>query len=308
MRLGKIRSLEAHMKIKKQLSRRQFLGEAACSTALATWPLSILGAKDNKWTMRLSTSTVQFGSLAIEDACTRIAGLGFEGVDIWCPFGEKCKHLDDVAERLGADGLKQLLSKHNLKLNAFSVYRGGYERYAELLGKVGGGVAIRGSAGSCKPEELTTCMKTFIESLKPLVELAEKHNSYLAIENHGGALLHTPDSFKAFVDINNNQRLGIALAPYHLQSINASIPEVIKISGNQLFFFYAWQKAPGTGQLPGHGPADCIPWLKALADINYPGYVNPFMHHEPEPDIMEEALKKSREYLIDCSKKIFIST
>jgi len=54
------------------------------------------------------------------------------------------------------------------------VYIGGYRRYAELLGKAGGGVAIRGSSpGACNPKELTSRMKSFIEGLKPEIELAE---------------------------------------------------------------------------------------------------------------------------------------
>lgn len=251
--------------------------------------------------MRLSTSTVQFGSLAVEEACSRIAALGFEGVDVWCPFGRKCKHLDEVANRLGAEAFMNVLAEHKLTLNAFSVYRGGYPRYAQLLGDCGGGIAVRGSqGGAVKPGDLTARMTKFIEGLKPQVELAEKHNSYLAIENHGNALLHTLDSFKAFVDINTSKHLGIALAPYHLQGAKASVPEAIRIAGKQLFFFYAWQRHKGVGQLPGHGPADFKPWLSALAKIDYAHYVNPFMHHEPGPDAMSAALEKSRDYLLAC--------
>ena len=146
-------------------------------------------------------------------------------------------------------------------------------------------------------------MRGFIDGLKPLVDLAEEKNSYLAIENHGNALLDSLDSFKAFVDINESEHLGIALAPYHLQGIKASVPEAIRISGDQLFFFYAWQRGKGVDQLPGHGDADFAPWLKALADIEYQRYVNPFMHHEPGPDAMTEALKKSRDYLLEIRKK-----
>jgi sugar phosphate isomerase/epimerase len=252
--------------------------------------------------MKLSTSTIQFSKLPIEKACERIAKLGFEGIDIWSAHAG-CPHLDDVAKRLGPEGLKKLLAKHNLKLYAFSVYSGGYRRYAELLGKAGGGVAVRGSGGGGKGKALTTRMKAFIESLKGDLELAEKHDSYLAIENHGNSLLSSLDSFKAFVDVNKHKRLGIALAPYHLQGIKASVPEAITIAGKQLFFFYAWQRAKGTGQLPGIGPTDCTPWIKALAETGYTRYVNPFMHHEPAPDVMAAALAKSRDYLKQCYKK-----
>ena len=197
------------------LNRRCIL-RAAGLGALAAFGGPVLAASTKgkgrkKWRMRLSTSTIHFMQLPIEQACERIAGLGFEAVDIWSAH-EGCPHLDDVLNRLGPDGLKELLAKHKLKLFAFSVYSGGYKRYAELLGKVGGGVAVRGSGGAVKPEELISKMKQFIESLKPLAELAEENKSFLAIENHGNALLNNLDSFKAFVDINKSKHLGIALA------------------------------------------------------------------------------------------------
>jgi len=260
-------------------------------------------AKPEKWRMRLSTSTIQFTKLPIEQACRRIAELGFEGVDIWSRHAG-CPHLDDVAKRLGGEGLKAVLAKNKLKLYSFSVYSGGYRRYAKLLGDAGGGVAVRGSGRGGKGAGLTARMKAFIESLKPEIELAEKYDSYLAIENHGGALLNSLDSFKAFVDTNKFKRLGIALAPYHLQRLKVSVGDAIKVSGRQLLFFYAWQAAKGTGQLPGIGPADCVEWLKALQEIRYGWYVNPFMHHQPDPDTMSAALKKSRDYLKKCYDKL----
>ena len=291
----------------QSLDRRNFL-KTICATGavIAAEPvLPVLAqeaAPDKKWKMRLSTSSIHFMELPIEQACERIAKLGFEAIDIWSAH-EGCPHLDDVANRLGAEGLKKLLAKYKLKLFAFSVYSGGYKRYAELLGGAGGGVAVRGSGPACKPEELVSRMRQFIEQLKPLVELAEKYNSYLAIENHGNALLCSLDSLKAFVDINKSPRLGIALAPYHIQTLKASVPEAIRICGGQLLFFYAWQHFPESKQLPGVGPTDMVPWIKALADIEYSGYVNPFMHGHPGTDVMSTNLARAREYLKDCYSK-----
>ncbi|UCF13927.1 MAG: sugar phosphate isomerase/epimerase [Phycisphaerales bacterium] len=291
----------------QNLNRRDFLKAVSVSGAAAvTSPAPSAWARragtDRKWRMRLSTSSIHFMGLPIEQACERIARLGFEAIDIWSAH-QGCPHLDDVANRLGSEGLKKVLTKNKLKLFAFSVYKGGYERYAELLGKAGGGVAVRGSSGPCKPEELTVRMRKFLEGLKPLVELADKYDSYLAIENHGNALLCSQDSFKAFVDNNNSPRLGIALAPYHVQRQKESVTEAIRICGRQLFFFYAWQDYKGAGQLPGIGPTDMTPWMRALAQIGYHGYVNPFMHGEPEPDVMAANLAKSRDYLKECHKR-----
>jgi sugar phosphate isomerase/epimerase len=164
-------------------------------------------------------------------------------------------------------------------------------------------VAVRGSGPACKPEELTARMRQFIENLKPLAELAEKYDSYLAIENHGNALLCSLDSLKAFVDINKSPRLGIALAPYHIQTLKASVPEAIRICGKQLLFFYAWQHYPKSEQLPGIGPTDMTPWIQALADVRYRGYVNPFMHGHPQANVMTANLAKARDYLKDCYRK-----
>ena len=291
----------------QRIHRREFLARTACVAAAGAAGAILLKARpvpaaSGPWKMRLSTSSIHYSKVPIEEACARIAALGFEAIDIWSAHAG-CPHLDDVQKRLGPQGLKELLAKHNLKLYAFSVYAGGYAKYAELLGQAGGGVAIRGSAGKCDPKELTARMKAFIDGLKGELELAEKHDSYLAIENHGNALLNTLDSFKAFADLSTHPRLGIALAPYHLQTLKVSVEDAVAAAGKQLFFFYAWQRADGVQQLPGLGQTDFTPWLAALAKIDYKWYVNPFMHGEPAPDEMSKALEKSRDYLVACAAK-----
>ena len=288
-------------------SRRNFLriSSAAAAGMAGACGLSRMSRGEDQapWKMRLSCSSINFASLPIEEAVGRIAALGFDAVDIWSAHAG-CPHLDDVLDRLGPDSLKELLTKHELDLYSFSVYAGGYPRYAELLGKVGGGVAVRGSGGFKDPNDLTASMKHLLEGLKPELELAEKYNSYLAIENHSGnSLLNYLDSLKAFTDLNRHPRLGIALAPYHIQINQESVEEAIQLCGDQLLFFYAWQHAPGTGQLPGIGPTDCTAWLAALAKVHFRYPVNPFMHHEPEPDQMSEALAHSCSYLKSCHQK-----
>jgi sugar phosphate isomerase/epimerase len=258
--------------------------------------------------MRLSGSSINFSRLPIEQACERIAAIGFEAIDLWSAHAG-CPHLDDVQARLGPDGLKALLEKNRLQLNAFSVYAGGYPRYAELLGKMGGGLAIQGSAGPCEAADLQPRMRAFLESLKPQVELAERYDSYLAIENHGHSLLDSIDSIKALVEMNQSPRVGIALAPFHIQARGESVTEAIRAAGPRLLFFYAWQHDPAMklDQLPGIGPTDCGPWLSALAEAKYTRFVNPFLHDEPSPDQAEAALRRSVSYLKACHGRMFPS-
>jgi len=298
-----------------RLSRRTFLQQSSTFLAGAALANTLStracageepAATQKPWPLRLSTSTVQFSSLSVEKACERIAALGFAAVDFWhAGFG--CPHLDEIEKRLRPEGLKDLLAKNHLKLYAFTCYNvggnAGYPRFAELLGKAGGGLAVR-EARYGKIQDLTAEMKVFLEQLKPELELAGRFNSRIAIENHADSLLNSKDSFKAFVELNRNPRLGIALAPYHLQAAGISVEEVIGIAGKQLFFFYAWQHAEGMKQLPGVGPTDFTPWIAALARVNYAEYVNPFMHGHPGPDEMAKELATARDFLIRCRRAV----
>jgi sugar phosphate isomerase/epimerase len=292
----------------RQLSRRAFLQHSSAALAGAALANALSARADAggkaPWPMRMSTSTVQFSSVSVENACERIAALGFAAVDFWhSGFGSP--HLEEI-EKMGADALKELLAKSKLKLYAFTCYgvgaNQGYPRYAELLGKAGGGLAVR-EARYGKVTDLAAEMNAFLEELKPQVELAAKNNTRLAIENHGNSLLSSKDSFKAFVDLNRYPNVGVAVAPYHLQAAKIPVEEVIAIAGKQLLFFYAWQNGAGMKQLPGVGPADFTPWIAALAKAGYAEYVNPFMHGHPGPDEMTKGLATARDYLIECHKK-----
>ena len=287
------------------MTRRAFLRRTSAAAALMTgagWlPVDGGAVADASRvpfrSLRLSTSSLLFKDLPIDTACERIAALGFEAVDLWSAY-EGCPHLDDALQRLGGSGLRELLARHRLQLFAASTYVGGYEKYARLLGAAGGCVAVQGSAGPCRPDELTPRMRAFLEAQKPLADLAGEHQSWLAIENHGQSLLDGLDSFKAFVDLNTHPRLGLALAPYHLQAGGVSVPETIRVAGRQLRFFYAWQHAPGIGQLPGQGPADFRPWLEALRVSGYGGCLNVFMHGHLDAATTTGALRRAKESLI----------
>ncbi|MHB0959090.1 MAG: sugar phosphate isomerase/epimerase family protein [Pirellulaceae bacterium] len=296
------------------LSRRQWL--VASAAALATAPLACSSAaaqaEKKEWTMKLSTSSLHYRGLSLTEAVQRIAALGFQGIDVWAHFewaGPVCEHLEEGLKKMGPEKFGSLLREHKLVLNSASCYSAPFSQFAKLLGDCGGCVVVRGSSGvegtDLTAAQLTRQMKQFFESLKPELELAEKYNCAIAIENHSGAsLLNKLDSLRAFTELNEHPRLGIALAPYHIQLNGESVEEAIRVASGQLKFFYAWQHGEGTSQLPGIGPTDMRPWLRALAAIDYAGFVNPFMHFEPEPDEMDAVLKKSRQYLLSAATDI----
>jgi sugar phosphate isomerase/epimerase len=265
----------------------------------------------------------------VEEACSRIAAAGYEGVDFWQGDLFRANHLEEARDRLHPAGLKTLLAAKGLKLCSFTCFFIGIERYADLLGVAGEGAGVyiresryygqgRGESGATRPKDaadLRTQMSSLLETLKPALELADKHNFRIAVENHSSALLNSADSFKVFVELASHPRLGIALAPYHLQRDKIRVEDVIAIAGPRLLFFYAWQNEPETRQLPGAGSTDFTPWLKALAAVNYRGYVNPFMHEALKaapgedrraltPDAMSKAIVSARVYLEGCARNI----
>ena len=291
----------------RNLSRRDFIAGTAITAATAcTCGVGGVMAKEKaNWDMKLATSSVMFDRIPIEKACETVARLGLKGIDIWAPFtwgGAKCDHLLDVKKRLGGKGLRELLTKHKLELAAFTLYGHKLADYSGLIGDFGGGVVVRGTGQKyAKGKGLAEQMKGFFDKLKPDIELADQCNARLAIENHGGSLLNSPDSFKAFVESNPNpKRVGIAIAPYHLQGHKTPIEEVIRDSASQCLFVYAWQRGKSFAQLPGVGPADFGPWVRALAEAKYPHYSSIFMHGHPPAEEMEAKVAKSKEYMLKC--------
>ena len=244
---------------------------------------------------RLTCSSVNYQSLPLDEACRRIADLGFEAIDIW--DWPNCKHLESAANDYRAEGLAELLDKHKLELCGFSVYSTSFSKYAPLLGACGGGNAIRGTRGRTS-ENLTEDMKKFLEEIKPDLELCEKYNAYYLVENHSGnSLLNDLDSFKALLDLDLHPRLGIALAPYHILHNKESVTEALRLCRDRMRFIYLWTNESDEKQLPGLGTTDVSGWFKTLEEIEYAHYWTPFMHWEPEPDKMDSLHRQSLEFL-----------
>ena len=187
------------------------------------------------------------------------------------------------------------------KLYAFSVYRGGYRKYAELLGKAGGGVAVRGSAGPCDPKELDRADEGL--SRRPQARARTGREArFLPGDREPRP---RPARLARFVQGVRRPQPASPAGHRHGPVPLAGLEGVGRGGDRASPASSCSSSTPGSGprrheQLPGIGPTDCAPWIAALAKVDYRWYVNPFMHHEPEPDEMAEALAKSRDYLKEC--------
>jgi sugar phosphate isomerase/epimerase len=288
----------------RDITRRGFLRAGGGLAVLSLWPAfgAVSGGKDAGWRPRLALSSVMFSQLSLEAFCGQAAELGFKGIDVWSPFGN-CRHLAEARD-LGVDGWRKLLAKHRIEIGCYTTYRTqghdeGFPGFAEFIGASGGGLVVRESQyGTFAAEELEAHFRKFFEALQPEIELARKHRVRLAIENHSDALLDTLASIRLFTKLNPAPDVvGIALAIYHLQAHQVPVEEAIRACGKQLLFVYAWQQGRALAQLPGQGPADFAPWLRALAQQGYAHWITPFMHGEEPVREMAASVTKACRYL-----------
>ena len=169
----------------------------------------------------------------------------------------------------------------------------GLTKEIELAGKlnchtiVTGGAGPKGLAGA----DLKNAVAAFAKKLKPHLEHARQHGVTIAIENHANSLIFSHDSLKWLAEFTEQENLGIALAPYHLEQEAHSIARLIKSLGDRVKVFYAWQHGLGCSkklpkeeellQLPGRGDLDFGPIVNALVETDYRGWTTVFMHPVP---------------------------
>lgn len=292
--------------------RREFLGGGLMASLAMACPSLLRAAGEGgktAWQPKPALSSVMFSHLKLEDFCTLAAKLGFKAIDLWGPF-DNCRHMIEAAE-MGSEKFLALLKQHDLKIGVWTCYRHQknekvFNDFAEFIGACGGGIVVRGTQyeGTHK-SKLEGSITSFYDKIADQIELAKTHKCRIALENHAYAILDSPWSFELFTKHNPAPELiGFSIAPYHLQRRKADVAQVIRDHGDQLLFFYAWQLGEGSKQLPGHGPVDFTPWLKALKDVGYGHWMTPFMHGEMPEAEMAAAVSKAVTYLQQTSKSI----
>jgi sugar phosphate isomerase/epimerase len=202
----------------------------------------------------------------------------------------------EEAEELGPVPLKKLLNEFGVSVSVTTRYDlGPFNLGDEILftGKLGGDLIVTGSESGASTDaaEMTDRIARFAESLKPQLHRAEDFGVRIAIENHGGDLICSPESIRRLAELTQGLPLGIALAPYHLEQDPNMIAALIRDIGDRLFLFYAWQHGKGCMkplppddqlmQMPGRGPMDFTPILRGLKATNYQGWTEVLMHPTP---------------------------
>ena len=311
-------------------NRRDFLqmARAACApvglTACgAAWlgpgskPIHANPTKDRaNYRLRYILGSPMYGKAPLADVLTEVRKIGARHIDLW-PMPH-ANHLEQVVE-MGADRVARMLSDAEVELGVITRYDLRPNTIGEglpLVKRLGGRMLITG-AGQGRGESDQERIGAFLETMKPQVERAAGEGVVLGIENHGNTLLDTPNSIRTFAEMNESPNLGIALAPYHLPQEPDRIAQLIRDIGSDLVFFQGWQHGMGCRkklpkeqemlQMPGRGPLDFGPIVRALRAVDYRGWTEIFMHPVPRgipirdttANVTEE-ICRAKNYLDGC--------
>ena len=273
-------------------NRRAMLGLGATGFFL---PHDMLhgGKPTASWTPRWLLASSLYGTLPLETVIAQAAICGAHAIDIWPKI-----HADHREQwhAMGDEAFTNLLTKYHVTLGCITQFPPGpfgqdSECHVAKLHHcpliVTGSPAQKGLEG----QALRQAILEFSDKLKPHLDVAAECGVTIAIENHAQQLVSNWDAIRWLRDAAPADNLGIAMAPYHLPQEQATLASWIKELGPFLKLFYAWQHGRGAmqalpkeqqlEQLPSRGPLDFRPIMQALADIQFPGWIEIFMHPFP---------------------------
>lgn len=306
----------------QNLSRRQFLA-ASCSAALVDATSAKAAAAEKDFRFRYLVATSMYGGLSLDEILPEVKKSGAEHIDVWASHAEPVTQRQMIDD-MGHAKFAEMLRAADVGCGCFTHFKlgpFGLQEEMHVARKLGidrtllvtGSKGPKGLAGS----ELKSAVRQFAEQLKPHVDAAEASGTVIAIENHGNALVQSPDSLRWLIEAIDSPHLAIALAPYHLEQDAAGIARLVEQLGNRIALFYGWQYGMGCMekltkeqellQLPGRGSLDFTPIVAALKKIQYQGFVEVFMHPVPRgiPILPTAAgvtaeINRSRQYLAQC--------
>lgn len=297
------------------MKRRRFL--ATLPALAAPIPAPAPAAPPAPLRLNYLLSSALYGDMKLEQVLPEVAPAGCVGLDLW--GRQHATHREEV-EAIGVDAFEALLKKHAVQLICSTRYPlgpFGLQPEMPLLKRLGGKLLVCASQGpkNVSGAEAKAGIREFLEAMKPHADAAAEHGLTIAIENHGNALLHTPDSIRYWAELNSHPALGVAFAPHHLHEQVAEMPKLIReLGARNLPFVYFQEYGIGSKQtvakeielqqLPGYGTLDYRPILTALREVGFAGHVEIFMHPTPRgvpmlptPGEITAAINRSRDHI-----------
>jgi sugar phosphate isomerase/epimerase len=144
--------------------------------------------------------------------------------------------------------------------------------------------------------------KQFAESIKPVLEEADRCHVNVGIECEPGLFLEYVAELRGWIDVLNHPRFGANLDIGHSQVIGESIPEVVKLLGKRIWNLHI-EDIPGRKHyhmIPGEGTLDWAALRDALRGIEYDRFLTVELYtHTADP---QAAAQKSFDFLAKLFK------
>jgi len=306
-----------------RLHRRRFCQLIAGGIASCASSGSLLARAAQDFKLRYILGSCMYGTTPLTEIVPEVAKIGADAIDIWPRIHGNQR---EQIEAMGHDAFAELLRQHDVRLGILTRYDlgpFGLESELAFAEKFSAPMIVTGSKGpkGLTGIELKSAVRRFVDEMQPHIDAAERHGVTIAIENHGNALIDSPDSLRWLAEMTGTRPLGIALAPYHLPQDSAQIARLIRDIGDRLVHFYAWEHGQGCFeklpkeqelmQMPGRGTLDFVPVLAALKQIDYRGWTEIFMHPVPRGNPILDTtahvtaeINRAREHLTGCLKRI----
>lgn len=251
--------------------------------------------------MQLAFSTNAYLNHSFTDAVTRLAGLGYRGVEIMAdvPHAWPAYLLPEQKQ-----AIREALAKNNLAIsnvNAFMMHavndrrqkywhpswiepdanyrqiRIDHTKRALTLAKELGATNITTEPGGpVEGRPWGECLKLFVEMLKPVIEHAEKEQVLLLVEPEPDLLIETADQYLEFASKITSPYLGLNFDIGHSYCVKDEPPETIRRLGKLIRHVHLEDIAATRVHhhlIPGEGAIDFGTTLTALREIGYDGWV-----------------------------------
>jgi sugar phosphate isomerase/epimerase len=282
--------------------------------------------------MQLAFSTNAYLNHTFADAVSRLARIGYRGVEIMAdvPHAWPAYLLPEQRQAIrdALAGNSVAISNINaFMMHAVNDYRQKYwhpswiepdahyrrvridhtKRALSLAKELGAPNITTEPGGPLEGRSRAECLALFIEMLKPVVEHAEEERVMLLVEPEPDLLIETADQYLEFASKLSSPYLGLNFDIGHAYCVKDDPPGTIRRLGNLIRHVHLEDIAATRVHhhlIPGEGAIDFAATLAALKEIGYGGWVTIELYtcHE-NPD---HAAKTARERILTIAKDVGI--
>jgi sugar phosphate isomerase/epimerase len=283
--------------------------------------------------MQLAFSTNAYLNHTFADAVTRLARIGYRGVEIMAdvPHAWPAYLLPEQKQAIRdalAENKLAISNINSFMMHAVNDYRQKYwhpswiepdanyrrvridhtKRALTLAKELGAACITTEPGGPTEGRSWNECLALFVEMLKPVVEHAEKERVMLLVEPEPDLLIETADQYLEFASRISSPYLGLNFDIGHSYCVKDDPVATIRRLGKLIRHVHLEDIAATRVHhhlIPGEGVIDFAATLSALKEIDYGGWVTIELYtcHE-HPD---HAARTARERIRRIAEEVGIA-